>query len=97
MNFSFLFSRYKSDFVDALNVQCLASFIFLYVAVLAPLITFGGLFAEATENKISVIETLLGGCMVGMVYGFLSGQPLSILGPTGPILVFETIMYETCK
>ena len=27
----------------------------------------------------------------------LSGQPLTILGSTGPILVFETIMFDFCK
>ena len=26
-----------------------------------------------------------------------SGQPLTILGSTGPILVFETIMFDFCK
>ena len=26
-----------------------------------------------------------------------SGQPLTICGPTGPILVFETIVYDLCK
>ena len=32
-----------------------------------------------------------------MCYGFFSGQPLTICGPTGPVLVFETIIYEMCK
>ena len=27
----------------------------------------------------------------------ISGQPLTILGSTGPILVFETIMFDFCK
>ena len=34
---------------------------------------------------------------MGVTYGFLSGQPLTILGSTGPILVFETIMFDFCK
>ena len=57
----------------------------------------GGLLGEATENHISVIEALVGGMAVGVVYGLFSGQPLSILGPTGPILVFEGIIYDLCK
>lgn len=69
----------------------------MYFAVLAPLVTFGGLLGEATENHISVIEALFGGMLVGVAYGFCSGQPLSILGPTGPILVYEAIIYEMCK
>ena len=31
-----------------------------------------------------------------MGYGFFSGQPLTILGSTGPVLVFETIVYDFC-
>ncbi len=89
---------YVSDFRDGLdNVQCVASFVFIYFAVLAPVVTFGGLLGEATEGRIGVIEALVGGMAVGVVYGLFSGQPLSILGPTGPILVFETIVYQVCK
>ena len=88
---------YLSDYKDALNPQCLASFVFIYFAVLAPVITFGGLLGEATEHRISVIEAMIGGMVVGIAYGLFSGQPLSILGPTGPILVFETIIYNFCR
>ena len=55
----------------------------MYFAILAPVVTFGGLLGEATENHISVIEALIGGMVVGVAYGLFSGQPLSILGPTG--------------
>lgn len=80
-----------------MSIQSLASVLFMYFAVLAPLVTFGGLLGEATENHISVIEALFGGMIVGVAYGIFSGQPLSILGPTGPILVYEAIVYEMCK
>ena len=43
------------------------------------------------------IESMVSGLIVGVTYGFFSGQPLTILGSTGPILVFETIMYDFCK
>lgn len=42
------------------------------------------------------MESLLCGAICGIVYGFFSGQPLTILGSTGPVLVFETIMYSIC-
>ena len=48
-------------------------------------------------NRIAAIESLISGLIVGVTYGFLSGQPLTILGSTGPILVFETIMFDFCK
>ena len=96
MTLFFSFS-YKSDYQDGLSLQCLASILFMYFAVLAPVVTFGGLLGEATENSISVIEALLGALLVGVTYGMFSGQPLSILGPTGPILVFEGIIYNLCQ
>lgn len=43
---------YVSDFKDALHVQCLASFIFLYFACLTPVITFGGLLNDATGGNM---------------------------------------------
>lgn len=42
---------YWSDFTDALSTQCIASWIFLYFACLSPIITFGGLLAEATGKQ----------------------------------------------
>ncbi|XP_064079112.1 sodium bicarbonate cotransporter 3-like isoform X11 [Macrobrachium nipponense] len=88
---------YLSDFVDGVSIQSVASFFFLYFACLTPIITFGGLLGEATENRIAAMESLVAGLICGVVYGFFSGQPLTILGSTGPVLVFESILYEFCK
>ena len=89
--------RYLSDFRDDLNMQCVASFVFIYFAVLAPAVTFGGLLSDSTDGRIGVVEALVGVSAVGVVYALFSGQPLTILGPTGPILVFEKLMYDQCK
>uniref|UniRef100_A0A803YQL9 Anion exchange protein n=1 Tax=Meleagris gallopavo TaxID=9103 RepID=A0A803YQL9_MELGA len=86
-----------SDFRDALSLQCLASFLFLYCACMSPVITFGGLLGEATDGHISAMESLLGASMTGVVYSLFAGQPLTILGSTGPVLVFEKILYKFCK
>ncbi|XP_043256739.1 electroneutral sodium bicarbonate exchanger 1 isoform X3 [Colletes gigas] len=88
---------YLSDFKDALAIQCVASFIFLYFACLSPIITFGGLLGEATGKNMAAMESLVSGFVCGVGYGLFSGQPLTILGSTGPVLVFETIVYEFCK
>uniref|UniRef100_A0A8C0F6U1 Anion exchange protein n=1 Tax=Bubo bubo TaxID=30461 RepID=A0A8C0F6U1_BUBBB len=86
-----------SDFRDGLRLQCLASFLFLYCACMSPIITFGGLLGEATDGHISAMESLLGASMTGVVYSLFAGQPLTILGSTGPVLVFEKILYKFCK
>lgn len=46
---------YWSDFKDALSSQCIASWIFLYFACLSPIITFGGLLAEATGKQQKIV------------------------------------------
>ncbi|XP_072507240.1 sodium bicarbonate cotransporter 3 isoform X5 [Notamacropus eugenii] len=88
---------FLSDFKDALSLQCLASILFLYCACMSPVITFGGLLGEATEGRISAIESLFGASLTGIAYSLFSGQPLTILGSTGPVLVFEKILFKFCK
>jgi sodium bicarbonate transporter 10 len=46
---------------------------------------------------MAAMESLMAGCVVGVGYGLFSGQPLTIMGSTGPILVFETLIYNFCK
>ncbi|XP_033954846.1 sodium-driven chloride bicarbonate exchanger-like isoform X2 [Pseudochaenichthys georgianus] len=88
--------HYFSDFKDAISLQCLASFLFLYCACMSPVITFGGLLGEATEGRVSAIESLFGASMTGIAYSIFAGQPLTILGSTGPVLVFEKILFKFC-
>lgn len=42
------------------------------------------------------MENLFGGAICGVFYHLFSGQPLTIIGSTGPVLVFETIVFEIC-
>ncbi|XP_072572418.1 sodium bicarbonate cotransporter 3-like isoform X2 [Paramormyrops kingsleyae] len=88
---------YWSDLRDALSLQCLASILFLYCACMSPVITFGGLLGEATKGNISAIESLFGASLTGVAYSLFAGQPLTILGSTGPVLVFEKILFKFCK
>ena len=76
-----------------MNLQCFASFVFLYFAVLTPIITFGGLLGDATDNNIAVVESLVGACIAGILFHMFAGQPLTIIGSTGPILIFERISF----
>uniref|UniRef100_A0A1I8AU18 Anion exchange protein n=1 Tax=Steinernema glaseri TaxID=37863 RepID=A0A1I8AU18_9BILA len=43
------------------------------------------------------MENLFGGAICGIIYHLFSGQPLTIIGSTGPVLVFETIVYDICS
>ncbi|XP_032390710.1 sodium-driven chloride bicarbonate exchanger isoform X3 [Etheostoma spectabile] len=87
---------YWSDIRDSFSLQCLASVLFLYCACMSPVITFGGLLGEATKGNISAIESLFGASLTGVAYSLFAGQPLTILGSTGPVLVFEKILFRFC-
>ncbi|XP_028316880.1 sodium bicarbonate cotransporter 3-like isoform X3 [Gouania willdenowi] len=88
---------YWSDIRDSFSLQCLASILFLYCACMSPVITFGGLLGEATKGNISAIESLFGASLTGVAYSLFAGQPLTILGSTGPVLVFEKILFKFCS
>ena len=59
---------YKSDWLDGLNIQCVASTLFLYFAVITPIITFGGLLADATHNNIAAMESMIGTRLKNLKY-----------------------------
>ena len=37
------------------------------------------------------------GAICGVIYHLFAGQPLTIIGSTGPVLVFETIVFDMCQ
>nr|XP_054750105.1 anion exchange protein 3-like isoform X1 [Lytechinus pictus] len=83
------YPHYLSDVLDSFNITCLAAFVFLYFACLSPAITFGGILGEMTQGYMGVSEMIISTSLNGIIFSLLSGQPLIIIGPTGPVLVFE--------
>ena len=88
--------HYGGDFRDGLHTKCVASTLFLFFACLAPAVTFGGIMGQLTGNQIGVVEMLVASAVCGIVYALFSGQPLIILGGTGPLLVFTATLYRLC-
>ena len=72
----------------------IVSILFMYIALLGPAIAFGGLMEEITLNTIGETETLLATGLAGVVFGLLAVQPITVLAFTGPVLLFETIIYR---
>lgn len=88
---------FKSDIVDGFNSETLAATIFMYFAALSTAITFGGLASEKTHNLIGISETLLAASVTGVIFHTLSGQPLTIIGTTGPLLLFDEALFQFCN
>ncbi|XP_048578952.1 band 3 anion transport protein isoform X2 [Nematostella vectensis] len=88
---------YISDFKDGFNWQCLLVTVFLYFAVFAPNVAFGGLLAEKTDQWLGVSEVIFASCFCGLLFALFSGQPLIIIGATGPVMVFEQTIFKFCE
>ncbi|XP_052443436.1 electrogenic sodium bicarbonate cotransporter 1 isoform X2 [Carassius gibelio] len=88
---------YASDFYDAINIQSLSAILFIYLGTVTNAITFGGLLGDATENMQGVLESFVGTALTGAVFCLFAGQPLTILSSTGPVLVFERLLFNFSK
>ncbi|XP_030421042.1 electrogenic sodium bicarbonate cotransporter 1 isoform X2 [Gopherus evgoodei] len=88
---------FASDFYDALNIQALSAILFIYLATVTNAITFGGLLGDATDNMQGVLESFLGTAVTGAIFCLFAGQPLTILSSTGPVLVFERLLFNFSK
>ncbi|XP_072439888.1 electrogenic sodium bicarbonate cotransporter 1-like isoform X1 [Chiloscyllium punctatum] len=88
---------FASDFYDALSIQSLSAVLFIYLGTVTNAITFGGLLGDATDNMQGVLESFLGTAISGAVFCLFAGQPLTILSSTGPVLVFERLLYSFSK
>ncbi|XP_031730833.1 anion exchange protein 3 isoform X2 [Anarrhichthys ocellatus] len=91
------YPQYVSDLKDAVDMQCFAAVIFIYFAALSPTITFGGLLGEKTQGMMGVTELIVSTATLGVIFSLLGGQPLLIIGFSGPLLVFEEAYYKFCQ
>lgn len=89
--------HYLSDFRDGLHPKALAATIFLFFACIAPTVAFGGLMSTLTNGDIGVMEMLISTAIGGVLYAVFSGQPLTIIGGTGPLLVFVSVLYDASQ
>uniref|UniRef100_A0A0R3RML0 Anion exchange protein n=1 Tax=Elaeophora elaphi TaxID=1147741 RepID=A0A0R3RML0_9BILA len=107
--------HFVSDFTDFFHgrwSQSVAAVIFLFVANVTSIITFGAVMERALHHQVvrtfftlilgslndlnASIENILCGGISGVIFALFSGQPLNILSATGPTLVFETILFDFC-
>ncbi|CAO2605590.1 Electrogenic sodium bicarbonate cotransporter 4 [Lemmus lemmus] len=88
---------FLSDFYDGFHIQSISAVLFIYLGCITNAITFGGLLGDATDNYQGVMESFLGTAMAGALFCLFSGQPLIILSSTGPILIFEKLLFDFSK
>lgn len=87
---------WMDDFRAGLNMKVVASILFMYFACLAPAVAFGGLMSTLTDGQIGAVETILASAVCGVLWSVIAGQPLAIIGATGPNVIFTGILYAMC-
>ncbi|RMB90423.1 hypothetical protein DUI87_33164 [Hirundo rustica rustica] len=79
------YPQYLSDFRDALDPQCIAAVIFIYLPRW-----------EKTQDLIGVSELIISTSLQGVLFCLLGAQPLLVIGFSGPLLVFEEAFFTFC-
>jgi hypothetical protein len=88
---------YLDDYKQGAHPKVLASILFLFFACLANAVAFGGLTGLVTGGEIGTVEMIVATAVGGIIFAIFSGQPLTILGGTGPIVIFTGLLYAACE
>ena len=88
---------YLNDFKQGFHSKVAGATLFLYFAALANAIAFGALTGALTGNQIGIMEMIVVTAIGGILFALFSGQPLTILGGTGPITIFTGLIFVTCS
>ncbi|PLB45878.1 hypothetical protein P170DRAFT_512490 [Aspergillus steynii IBT 23096] len=88
--------RYVSDWT-LFNQLVFASAVYVFFTNLLPGITFASDLYVLTGKSWGTIEVVFSTGLCGIVFSFLSIQPLNILGVTGPFSVLAENIYALCE
>lgn len=85
---------YLSDWTDAYNYRVVPATLYMFFANILPAIAFAQDLFDRTNGAYGVNEVLMGSAMGGVVFGLFAGQPLTIVGVTGPICIFTYTVFD---
>ncbi|CAM6007567.1 unnamed protein product [Sphagnum balticum] len=85
---------YSTDFADGLHPKAAAAIVYMTFACLAPCFAFGGMIARLTECQMGLVETIISCSVSGSLYSLLAAQPLTLLGPTGFMVVITGLLHK---
>ncbi|KAL1952691.1 hypothetical protein VTO42DRAFT_4443 [Malbranchea cinnamomea] len=85
---------YKSDITDAFTYRTLASVVRMYFVNLLPALAYTMDMYRRTGEFFGVNEALFSSALAAMVFSILGAQPLTIVGITGLISLFNYTIYD---
>lgn len=86
--------HYWSDWTDGFHTRVLSSTLFMVFTSIAPAITFAGVLSTETDNHLGPVEVILSTTITGSMFALFAGQPLCIVGVTGPVTIFTVAIYQ---
>lgn len=75
------------------NQRTVAVSLLMFFSVIAPALAFGAVYSKVTNGYMGAIETLLATGWVGCTFALIGGQPMAIIGSTGPLMIMTTVLY----
>ncbi|PHH85570.1 hypothetical protein CDD83_237 [Cordyceps sp. RAO-2017] len=88
--------RWASDWA-VFNQQVVASAVYIFFTNILPGITFASDLYVLTGKSWGTIEVVFSTGLCGVIFALFSGQPLTILGVTGPFSVLAENIYQLCE
>ena len=85
---------YVDDWKRPKNIpKVINAIFFAFVVQLIPALIFAELLDKQTNGSLAVAEVLLSAGIIGIIYALICGQPLVLLGITGPVAILLGTSY----
>lgn len=88
---------YWSDWVDGLNYTTMVATVRITFVNLLPALAFQLDMRRNTEGFFGINEALFSSALAALVFSLLSAQPLTVVGITGLISLFNYTVYDIAK
>uniref|UniRef100_A0A7S0NMB4 Bicarbonate transporter-like transmembrane domain-containing protein n=1 Tax=Calcidiscus leptoporus TaxID=127549 RepID=A0A7S0NMB4_9EUKA len=89
---------YISDWKDAYTRKAISSALFMFFTSIAPAVTFSSVLDSKTRvddrPQLGPVEVILSTAITGTIFAIFGGQPLVIVGVTGPVTIFTIAVFN---
>ena len=87
---------YWSDITDGFNYRTMAGTVRIFFVNLLPALAFELDMSRRTDGFFGINEALFSSALAALVFSLLSCQPLTVVGITGLISLFNYTIFDIC-
>lgn len=66
----------------------------VFISQLSPAFVFAVLINKYSHGNISIVETIIGQAITLIIWALFGGQPMILMGLTGPIALYVEVLFE---